>query len=366
MNAPDITLPELSEESIDRMEDAVFARISDERAESRDARAARGRSRRRGWLTAGGVAAAFVVGVLVTPPILGAVGASSGSSGSAAPALAPMPPGAGVYEAKSLADTSAAGGAAGGSVAADAKRDVIVSGSATVRVDDIRAAAEALDALAKKHDGFVESQQIGSSGTAIDVMPGGVVPPGGQDSGWVSIRVPSAAMPAVMAELKDYGTVLSSSVGQNDVTTATTDLRAQVDSLTASVARLTELMKQAASVADLLTAETALTDRQSQLESAQQQLKDLESQVAMSSVQVSLVREASAAADPAGFGDGLAAGWNGLIVSLNALVIALGFILPWLAVAAAVALIVWGIVRIRRSRRDRRRAAPERTAPSED
>ncbi len=57
-------------------------------------------------------------------------------------------------------------------------------------------------------------------------------------------------------------------------------------------------------------------------------------------------------ADPAGFGDGLLAGWNGLVVSLNALVIALGFILPWLALAGVVVLLVWLLRRTRRNRRD--------------
>ncbi len=68
-------------------------------------------------------------------------------------------------------------------------------------------------------------------------------------------------------------------------------------------------------------------------------------------------------ADPAGFGDGLAAGWNGLVATLNGIVIAIGFLLPWLAVAAVAALIVWGVVRLvrgrRRGRADAVPAAPE-------
>lgn len=350
-------LPPLPDENVDRIEEAVFAQIAEERDAGKARSAtARHRTRRRGWLTAGGIAAAFLVGVLVTPAILNATGSlSSGSSGSAASAPYDASSGAKPLTgaAKDLAQTSegATSGAAGGSApAANAPRDVIRTGSATLQVDDVRKAADALAALAKKHGGFVESQQIGSQ--APVPTDGGIAPPATGD-GWVTLRVPAADLDAVMDALRMQGTVLATSVGTNDVTTATTDLRAQIDSLTASVTRLTQLMSQATSVADLLTAETALTDRQTQLQSAQQQLKDLESQVAMSSVQVTLVREAPAAADPAGFGDGLAAGWKGLIISLNALVIALGFLLPWLALALVVALIVWAIVRARRTRRDR-------------
>lgn len=345
-------LPPLSDEAVDRIEEAVFAQIAEERdaAAARPA-AARAHARRRGWLTAGGVAAAFAVGVLVTPPILNATGsfstASSGSAASPEPYHAASGTVPGAESAKDLAASSAGGS----SSSANTARDVIRTGSATVQVDDVRKAADALAALAAKHGGFVESQQIGSAQTPL-TTDGGIVPPPTGD-GWVTLRVPAADLDAVMDALRTQGTVLATSIGTNDVTTATTDLHAQIDSLTASVTRLTQLMSQATSVADLLTAETALTDRQTQLQSAQQQLKDLESQVAMSSVQVTLVREAPAAADPAGFGDGLAAGWKGLIVSLNALVIALGFLLPWLALALVVALIVWGIVRARRARRAR-------------
>ena len=50
------------------------------------------------------------------------------------------------------------------------------------------------------------------------------------------------------------------------------------------------------------------------------------------------------------FSDGLLAGWNGLVVSVNALVIAVGFILPWIAVAGVVVLVIWLIRRARRTR----------------
>ncbi|MGN8026008.1 DUF4349 domain-containing protein [Microbacterium sp. 22242] len=345
-------LPELSDDVVARIEQDVFAEIADERAGVRARGAARRRSRRRGWLTAGGIAAAFVVGVLVTPSVLSMTGSSSsGSAVSSAPAGAPQP------SLKSLSDagTQASSTAGGSASSATTPRDIVRTGSATVQVRDVRAAADGLRALAEKHGGFVESQQIGSAQAARG--GDGIVPT--PADGWVTLRVPAADLTAVMDALRTQGTVLSTSIGQNDVTATTTDLRAQVSSLTTSVDRLTQLMSQASSVADLLAAETALTDRQAQLQSAQQQLKDLESQVDMSSVQVTLVREAPATADPAGFGDGIAAGWHGLIVSLNALVIAIGFLLPWLAVALVVVLAVWGILRLRRARRARATAATE-------
>jgi hypothetical protein len=168
---------------------------------------------------------------------------------------------------------------------------------------------------------------------------------------------------SAVGALSALGTVQSTSVSQQDVTSQAIDLHAQVDALQASVTRLTQLMRQAGSVADLLTAESALSKRQADLEAAQQQLKALESQVAMSSITVTLVEKpAPAAAAPNGFGDGLTAGWNGLVAVFDAVVVGLGFLLPWLVIAAVVAAIVWLVLRLRR----RRRRPPQAPDAAED
>ena len=120
-------------------------------------------------------------------------------------------------------------------------------------------------------------------------------------------------------------------------------------------------MGKAGSVADLITAESALSERQAELDSYRQQLESLEGQVAMSTLTVSLVTSTEVAeADPAGFGDGLATGWSGLIATLNGLVVAIGFLIPWIAVLAIIGGIVWLIVRARR------RATAKRSTADED
>lgn len=346
----DVSLPELSEEKIARIESAVFAEIAAERPRTRP-EAQRARTRRRRWLTGGGIAAAFVIGVLVTPPILGAVG----GGGSVTADGMSMPGGVSMDSSSSGGTAESAPEALPGSVSdsaiagsVDADREIVATAQATVQVKSIPDAASAIGALAEEHGGYVESTEIGKS-VAVD----GTSDPAPADSsyGWISIRVPSADLPEVIAALRDTGDVLSSSTSKQDVTSISIDLQARVDSTRASVERLTELMAQSGSVSELIEAEVALTDRQAQLESYEQQLESLQDQVAMSSLQVQLTREATpTTADPAGFADGLLAGWNGLVVSLNALVIALGFILPWLAIAGVVVLIVWLIRRTRRNR----------------
>ncbi|WP_435744430.1 DUF4349 domain-containing protein [Microbacterium sp. PMB16] len=363
-------LPELSAETIARMEDSVFAEIAAERAPVRTS-AVRARNRRRRWLTGAGVAAAFAVGVLVTPPILGAVGAGAGSmttaeggdmSGGSVPESAGGSPDKSADVSSDAAPEEMSDSSAlAGSDAVDSDREIIATANATLQVKNIQDAAAAIAALAEKRGGYVETTEIGKAVAVDDDM---VSEPARPDSGygWISIRVPSADLSDVIDELAESGEVLSSSISKQDVTSVAIDLRARVDATKTSVERLTELLAQSGTVSELIEAEVALTDRQAQLESYEQQLASIEDQVAMSTLQVELTRSATpTTADPAGFGDGLLAGWNGLVVSLNALVIAAGFILPWLAIAGVAFLIVW---LIRRARRNRRSETPA-TAPAE-
>lgn len=358
-------LPELSDETITRIEESVFSAIAEERPPTRPS-AVRARMRRRGWLTGAGIAAAFVVGVLVTPPILGAVGggttmsAADGAGGTVAESGASSPERAADVAPGAVDDSASSSGLVGTDVA-DADREIIANAYATVQVKDIADAAAAITALAEDRGGYVESTEVGKA-VAVD----GTTEPAPADSGYgrISIRVPSADLSDVIAALDESGEVLSSSISKQDVTSVAIDLRARVDATKTSVARLTELMAQTGSVSELIEAEVALTDRQAQLESYEQQLASIEDQVAMSTLQVELTRTAApTTADPAGFGDGLLAGWNGLVVSLNALVVAVGFILPWLAIAGVVVLIVW---LVRRARRTRSAAASKDAAPDAD
>nr|WP_201469604.1 DUF4349 domain-containing protein [Microbacterium hydrocarbonoxydans] len=354
-------LPVLTDSAVARIEAAVLHEISGEgRRETRTE--SRARVRRRRWLTGAGIAAAFVVGILVTPPIISAVDGGAMSTADSVD----DPPGLVLEDSRGGSFDQSAPGVAADSPesstlvpgAADtADREIVATAAATVEVEDVAAASTTISALAESYGGYVESTEIGMS-TAGDSASAPVPTDAGY--GWISIRVPSSDLTAVIAALADSGDVLSSSVSRQDVTSTAIDLRARIDATQASVQRLTELMSQTGTVAELIEAEVALTDRQAQLESYQQQLSTLDDQVALSTLQVQLTRtEAPTAADPAGFTDGLFAGWNGLVASLNALVVALGFLLPWIAIGGVIVLAVVIARRAQRSRRSRRsRRAP--------
>ncbi|WP_236014763.1 DUF4349 domain-containing protein [Microbacterium stercoris] len=342
-------LPEVSDETLGRIEARVFEAIR----EDRPARAAAPRRRRRLWQGIGIAAAIVAVAAVISPAVLGGLNggtatSSSDAGGAAAPEMAPLPEGAKGLSSEDGAVTDAPAGqtvdgdaSAGQTTVAPDEREIIRTGSASILVDDPESAAREVADLAVDHGGWVEQLSIGMDRSYAPAETDSTVwvP---EDGGFVSLRIPADDLDAVMTSLEDIGEVESSRVGTQDVTSTAVDLRARIDAARASVERLTTLMSQAGSVGDLVQVETALAQRQAELESLEQQLESLEGQVAMSTLSVSLLTEAPPVkADPAGFGDGLLAGWNGLLATLNGIVIGLGFVLPWLGVAAVIlALIV--------------------------
>lgn len=361
MNVEDVTLPELADDRVDEMEEALFAAIAAERAarttahvdEDRKRRARRGR-----WWIGGAAAAAVVIAAAVVGPQLGGlmgVGAASTADEAGAPE---------VWTDGSVGEESGgdSGGDAGSATEpgaltpdADLAREIIATASASVRVDDVAAAAREIGDAAERAGGYVETLSLAGEGQAApDVIGDGVDVWTSPSGTWITVRVPADELTAQTRGLADVGDVMASQLEKRDVTTEAVDLRARIDALKASVARLTGLMAEATSTADLLAAESALAQRQAELESYQQQLTSLDDQVAMSTLTVTLHEPQEVVkADPAGFGDGLAAGWSGLVATVNGIVIGLGFLLPWLVVLAVLGLIVWAI----RSARRRRRAA---------
>lgn len=367
-------LPELSDQRVDAIENALFTDIANERVSTRKHRTRRTRI----WSGIGAAAAIVAVAAVISPMVLntingaGAGGSTAVSDSEVARDFAPAPAAQSADGANEASVTSedmdfTDGGAGGdvGAITPTNKREVIATGSATVTVDKIPEALSEISDAVTAAGGFVESMSTDEADTAT---PEGEAAdsydtsmPYYPSGNWITVRVPADKLTDVIDELSDIGKVNASSITRQDVTDQAIDVRARIEALQASVDRMQELLDQAGNLTDLISAENALTERQANLESYQQQLKYLEDQVAMSSLTVMVTRHYEpVAANPAGFGDGLAAGWNGLVATLNGIVISLGFLIPWIVVIGLLALIVWAIVRLVRGRR-RNSAAPEAT-----
>lgn len=347
MTPDDIDLPTLTRTRQDEIERALFAEIADS---SRPAREAPGRRRRHGWAYAGAAAAVIVVAGFIGPVL--ANGTGFGSAGSLAD---------GAASGESMTRPDDGGGEMSGGTQVNGgsqdfedsdaattsvgERAVIARAEAHLEAEDPSNAADEIATKAQASGGYVESLNVSDATTGNTTR---------SDDARITVRVPASGLAEFLRDLDELGTVGATDISRDDVTAETTDLRARIASLETSAERLRVLISDAATTADVLAAEDALAQRQAELDSLRAQEKAFSDDVALSSATITISRPGqSVAAEPEGFGDGLATGWNALLVTLNGVVIGLGFLLPWLAVAAVVIVIVRAARRARRNRRAR-------------
>lgn len=213
---------------------------------------------------------------------------------------------------------------------------IIRTGNVTMEVDDISTSISDIEDAASNFDGFIQNQSI--YGTDDDA------------SASLTVRVPAANLDALLDSIATLGEVQSSSIDSQDVTVEVIDVQARIDALEQSIDRLEELQRQAESVTDLIAAEGELANRQAELESLTARRDYLTRQVEMSTAYIYLdQRDVGPGVSPDFFG-GLENGWNAFLALTAGAVTAVGFLLPFLAIAGFITAIVFVISAIARSR----------------
>ncbi len=252
-------------------------------------------------------------------------GCTQASSGSMPAPAVPAAPQSG----------SAASGSAGTSAAATSTRSVVTTGTVTLVADDPEDAATEATGIVERAGGRVDGeQQHAARGTD-------------HGSARLTLRIPTDALTATLDRLKKLGAVDDISLASKDVTGDVKDLGARIAALQTSVARLTDLMSRATSTDDLITIESALSQRQSDLESLQAQQRTLGDQVDLATITLVLDAPGTASAPaPDGFVGGLTVGWNAFTAFLSGALVVLGVLLPWIGLLAVLAAIVLLIVRL--------------------
>ena len=166
----------------------------------------------------------------------------------------------------------------------------------------------------------------------------------------ITLRVPSEDLTTVIEDLAELGDVLEVSQSSEDVTQQVVDIDARIEALRTSTDRLREIMAEASDSADLLEAETALSERQAELESYLSQREALADQVAMSTLTVELQPTVAAEVETSGFAGGLSSGWNALLAFLSTVLVIAGALVPWVAVIGIPVAAVLLVLRRRRRR----------------
>ena len=152
-----------------------------------------------------------------------------------------------------------------------------------------------------------------------------------------------------MASLQNLGDVQEVSLNSFDVSLQKVDLDARIQVLESAIARLNELLAEAANTADLIAVESALSERQAELDSLQSQRDYLSDQTLFATLSVSLITPLSATpADPDGFLDGIVRGWESVLAFFAGVMVWAGILVPWIGLAAVVILLGIVIRRIRK------------------
>lgn len=290
---------------------------------------------------------ARIVAALATLFVLALLlaGCSSSSDEAGSPAAAPAEADAGGDE-----------GTGDGTETDDsstASRSVIVTGSMNITVERPLDAADKAATIVKGAGGRVDARDE----TAPDEWNGG--------SATLTLRIPADRLDAVVEDLRALGTVDQFATTASDVTNEVTDLDAHISTLQASTKRIEALLVDAKDITDIIKLEDELASRQADLESLEAQQRGLGDQVALSTIELSLTTVPVAIEDesPSTFFDGLAAGWNGLVNFVSVALVVFGALLPWLVVAAVIAIVIVTITRRRKTRAPGTITAPPADEP---
>lgn len=278
--------------------------------------------------------------ILVTTVLLiaalGLAGCTASSGSSRSPSSGSSLPGVPAIVPEQGDPAKAAAGTASRATSA---REVITTGALSITVDTPSAAAEEAVHIADAAGGHVDGR---------DERPSAGGNPG---SAHLVLRIPTAKLDAAITQLKKLGRVEKVSQSTQDVTGQAKDLDARITALTTSVDRLIELMARATTTADLISIESALSDRQASLESLQSQKRGLDDQVDLATLTVEFGTVATAPVrPPATFLSGLVAGWGSFVGFVSGLLVVIGVVLPWVVVAGVIGGIILLVVRWRHRR----------------
>jgi hypothetical protein len=235
------------------------------------------------------------------------------------------------------------------------ERAIIFTGSITVRVHDVEAAATRATAIATAAGGFVGADKRSSNDKRSEAT--------------IQLRVPAGRFGTALDDVAKLGRQESRDVNTEDVTEEVIDLDAKIASQQASVARTRALFAQAKTISEISSVESELAKRESELATLQARKRRLDDLTTLSTITATLLGPEAPAPqavaekkDEAGFVAGLKTGWHGFLSVITVVLVVLGFLLPFVIVAGIPIGITWWMLRARRRREAT--AAPTAAAPA--
>jgi hypothetical protein len=168
---------------------------------------------------------------------------------------------------------------------------------------------------------------------------------GDRKSGQVTVRVPQKNFYSTLEQIEDLGIVKSRNVQGKDVTEEFIDLSARLGNLEKQENRLSEILKMANTVKDVLEVEHELERVRGEIERLTGRLNYLNRSVEMSTITVDAAEPKPLTGESWGIADAFREAVRGFTESIKGLIIFTGFILPILVYMILVILIALGLKR---------------------
>ena len=210
------------------------------------------------------------------------------------------------------------------------EQKLIRNGDIEIEVADANASAQAVGAIAARHDGIVADSRTSRYST-------------GQLHASITLRVPAGAFDATFAELRGLGSVTREGISTKDVTKAYFDLETRLAVKRGAAERIREILaKRTGTLADVIAAESELSRLTEEIEGLEGEKRFYDHRIATSTIQISLTEPEGVVLsliDPVGqaFRD------SGRVLgqSIQAMVLLVTVALPWVVAA----LLGWLFVR---------------------
>jgi hypothetical protein len=227
---------------------------------------------------------------------------------------------------------------------------IVYRGRIAVRVKNVTNAAQRAEEIAADAGGHVVAEESSTDP---------------RDPRWGQVNQTLRVLPEEFGDtlraLSALGTEIRRTRSSDDVTTQMADVDGRLRTQERSVARVRELLDEAASISDVVALESELTRREADLESLQAQLATLEDVTDMATIEVTLeARPGPVVVEDdsnLGFLSGLEGGWNALVGVLLVAITVIGAVLPFAAVVALVLVPAYLVLR-------RRQTPPAQSADS--
>ena len=158
--------------------------------------------------------------------------------------------------------------------------------SLAIQVKNVPESRSALDAILARNQGYAAELSINT-------------PENAARSFTASLRIPAAALPSALADLRKLGRVQSETQSGEEVTQQHTDLVARLKNARETEQRLIAILQQrTGKVSEVLEVEQQISNTRGEIERMDAELKGLEHRVDFATVQVQLAEEFKAQLNP--------------------------------------------------------------------